>query len=415
MRARTTLLTLVLAAALLPAAGSASGRWEKPTTFEAGRILAPEERKGPHHSVRDEVRAEGFYYTFDVQTDFGDLQVVGQALLKKRIAETGALASLRDVSRTGVFLDAAGRSLESLGKGALKAVEDPVGTVKGIGSGIKRFGINLGRKTKRLAEDLTDDEKDEEGEKSTGEKGASVANSVLGVNRSARVWARKLQVDPYSRNPVLQAALLEIAKVDAAGGIATKIAVPIPAVVGTTSTVGSLVWGEDPEALRKHNEAGLAALGVPAETANAFFRNEAFTLTDQTRFVSALQGVGASGLGDYVDAAREARSPREALFFVESAEMLKAHHGRSAVSAVLTDSRAMVARSGKRAIALLPVDYLAWTEPVSTAAVEIAQRAREELGATALEIRLAGRASKRAGQKLASLGWAVSEGAAFDE
>ena len=36
--------------------------------------------------------------------------------------------------------------------------------------------------------------------------------------------------------------------------IATKVALPIPKVVGMTATVGGLVWGKDPEELRKINE-----------------------------------------------------------------------------------------------------------------------------------------------------------------
>jgi hypothetical protein len=101
------------------------------------------------------------------------------------------------------------------------------------------------------------------------------------------------------------------------------------------------------------------ALGVSEEIAAKFLQNDAFTLTEQTRFVSALQAVKAKGLADYVDAAHEAKTPREALFFVESAEMLKRQHGEGAVHSVLTDSRAMVGLSGGRAVALLPLDYLA--------------------------------------------------------
>ena len=39
--------------------------------------------------------------------------------------------------------------------------------------------------------------------------------------------------------PVLHKALADIAKVDAAGSIATKVVVPIPAVVGLTSSIGA--------------------------------------------------------------------------------------------------------------------------------------------------------------------------------
>ena len=179
-----------------------------------------------------------------------------------------------------------------------------------------------------------------------------------------------------------------MAKIDAAGGLATKVVVPIPTVVSTTSSVGGLVWGQDPEAVRKANEAGLKALGVTEKVAGAFLKNKAFTLTDQTRFVDALTAVKAEGLGDYVDAASHAESPRVALFFVESAEMLKLLHGQAPVEKVLTDSRALIGLSGGRAVALLPLDYVAWTERVAEVSTEMAARAREELGAKGLLMRL---------------------------
>ena len=309
------------------------------------------------------------------------------------------------MSKSKVFLDAAGRSLKNTGQGLVSVAKDPEGTAKGIGKGIKRFGQNLGRKTKRVAQDVTDGGDDDAEEKSTGEKTENVANAALGVNKSARIWAQKLEVDPYSRNPILQQALISVAKIDVAGGIATKVVVPIPAVVSTTSSVGGLVWGQDPEALRKTNEAGLKSLGVSDDVASKFFRNDAFTLTDQTRFVAALTAVKAKGLADYVDAAREAKTPHEALFFVESAEMLKrlARPPRRS-SSVLTDSRAMVAASGGRAVALLPLDYLAWTEPVAESATEIAERAKKELGAKGLQMQLTGQVS--AGLERSSRRWA---------
>jgi hypothetical protein len=400
----------VLITAVVSATAVAADTWEKPKTFKGSEVLTPAQQKGQHHEVADKVPTEGFYYDFTLRTDFGELEALGSSLLRKRIGETEALAALAEVSKTDVFIDAAGQSLASLGKGVANVVKDPEATAKGIGAGVKRFGVNLGRKTKRAAQDVTDgDEKKEE--KSTGEKTESVANSVLGVNTSARRWAQKLQVDPYSRNPVLQKALLEIAKIDAAGGIATKVVVPIPAVVSSTASVGNMVWGKDPEELRKMNEAGLKALGVSDEVAGKFFRNDAFTLTDQTRFVTALTAVKAKGLADYVDAAREAKTPREALFFVESAEILKRQHGQGAVSAVLTDSRAMVALSGGQAVALLPLDYVAWTEPVAAAATEIVERAKKELGASGLEMQLTGQASERARKELRALGWTVKENA----
>lgn len=397
--------------AVVSAAVATPQSWDKPKDFKASQILTEKEMKGPQHSVDDKVTVEAFYFAFSLTTDFGDLKPVGRDVLKKRIKETTALQALNEVSKTGVFLESAGRSLEATGKGLVHVAADPKGTAKGLGAGVKRFGVNLGRKGKRAAEDVTsDDDDDEKEKKSTEEQAENVANSVLGVNKSARVWAQKLQVDPYSRNPILQKTLIEIAKIDAAGGLATKIVVPIPGVVSTTSSVGGLVWGKDPEALRKTNEEGLKALGVSEDVSGKFFKNKHFTLTEQTRFVAAVTAVKAKGLADYVDTAAQADNPREALFFAESAEMLALQHSQAAVEQILTDSRAMVAASGGRALALLPLDYLAWTEPASKSAAEIAERAKTELGTSGLEMRLTGQASSRARTGLQAIGWSLKEG-----
>jgi hypothetical protein len=132
-------------------------------------------------------------------------------------------------------------------------------------------------------------------------------------------------------------------------------------------------------------------------------------LTEQARFIGALHAVKVPGLADYVDGARRAESPREALFFVWSAEMLERQHARDPVSRVLKDSRTLIASSGERAIALLPLDYVSWTGGAARARAEIAGRARVELGVKGLEMHLTGHASTRARKKLSVLGWMIRE------
>ena len=106
--------------------------------------------------------------------------------------------------------------------------------------------------------------------------------------------------------------------------------------------------------------------------------------------------------------AAEAASEREALFFVESAEMLQQWHAREPVVGVLTDSRALVASgTGGRARALLPLDWVSWTASTHSALREMSSRARMELDATRLELALTGRASDRAVREFTQLGWTV--------
>lgn len=305
-------------------------------------------------------------------------------------------------------MKAAGESLVNVGKGAANAVTDPGGTAKGIGGGIKRMGVNLGRVSQRTVESATA-EKDAEAEEAAaggGNAATSAAKSVLGVNSSMRKWAQKVGVDPYTTNAVLQKALEDIAKVDVSGGIATKVVVPIPMVVNTTASVGDLVWGKDPEELRKLNEQRARELGVADGAAKSLFTNGAFTLTLQTRLLAALHAVKAKGCADYVLSAADAKNERQALFSVESAEMLQKLHAQSPVAAVLTDSRALVAKTAQGdAVALLPLDWVRATSSASATLTEIAARAKGELGATRLRLQVTGTVTDLAAKEFAAAGW----------
>jgi hypothetical protein len=418
--ARAVPATLVLTAAVSLAVAAA---YEAPRTFKASEILTPAQVKGPRYEVAPEVATDGYLHVFQLKTDFGAVEAEGKSILLLREYETGAIAQLDEVSKTGVFVKAAGDSLVKTGKGVAMAVSDPAATAKGMGAGLKRFGSNLGRSAKRTTDKAVDsvagdDKKDESkkaDDKSSADKaaeaGEGIANSVLGVNGAARRWAQKVGVDPYTTNPVLRKSLIEFGRIDAAGGLAAKIAVPIPPVVGTTATVGNMVWGQDPQALMKHNEQLLKDAGTTADGLKKLYLSKGFTLSLMTRFASALGTVKAKGMGDYVETAAEADTYREAAFFVQSAEMAAQAHKQTPVAAVLTDSRALVAKlADGRAAVLLPVDWIRWSEAFDKASAEVASRAKAELGATKLELRTTARLSPTAKGELTGRGWAIVEG-----
>jgi hypothetical protein len=401
------LTTALLSAVLLAQASQDPD--EAPPNFTASDLLTTAWVQGPHHKVDERVRTDEYFHEFTISSPLGTFEADGLSQVPVRIHEINALASLHDVSKTEVFLSAAGRSVVNLGKSVASAVTDPEATAKGLGAGIKRFGVNLGRRTERAVESVRNQDEAGEGEKADEDSAAAgAAQSLLGVNAAIRRWAQKVGVDPYTRNTALQETLESIAKVDAAGSVATKVVLPIPPVVGMTANVGKLVWGQDPEALRKTNEERLRDLGAGQEVATALFRNKAHTLTTQTRLVAALHAVRAKHSDDYVKTAADATGEREALFFVESAELLQAWHGREPVTRLLTDSRALVAASANgHATALLPIDWLRSTAASTAALRDIAGRATKELGARRLTMVLTGRASPRMARESSALGWTI--------
>lgn len=395
-------------------AGAPAGD-EAPPRFTAAALLTPAVVQGPQYRVDDAVRTDGYFHEFSISSDFGPFEAIGRTELAVRIEEVGALAALQDVSKTEVFLSAAGQSVVKVGQSAAAVVTDPAGSVKGMGAGIKRVGVNLGRRTKSA---VSSDEDAPGGDEAANKDsaGAAAAKSVLGVNGAMRRWAHKVRVDPYTTNVVLQKALADIAKVDAAGSIATKVVVPIPQVVGLTSSIGDLVWSKDPQELAKMNEQGLRELAVPEPAAKRLLGNPWFTPTYQTRIVAALRAVKVAGVADYVTTAAQAGTAREALFFVESAEMLQQEHAREPVKRILSDSRAMVAvGAGGRARALLPLDWVSWTAATHAALREMSDRTRKELGATGLDLALTGRPSDLARRELKQLGWTVVRPAMLKE
>jgi hypothetical protein len=406
---------IALAAASLAIAAA----FEAPRTFKASELLKPSQIKGPHYTVASAVKTEGYLHVFDITSDYGALEAEGHAMLLMRLHEVGALAELDKVSKSEVFLKSAGTSVLNVGKGVASAVKDPGATAKGIGAGVKRFGTNLGRKAKRTTEkavdDVTNDDPKAEGaDKSTTDKaaaaGTGMAYSVLGVNSAARKWAQKVGVDPYTTNPILKKALTDIGQIDTAGGIAAKIVVPIPMVVSGTASVGNLVWAKDPEELLKINEQIFKDLGVGGDVIKQLYLSKGFSLSLHTRFATNLAELRVPGCADYVATAAESDTEREALFFVEGAEMLARFHKTAPVVAVLPDSRALVAKTRDgRAVVMLPVDWVRWTEAYEKALAEVETRAKGELGATKLELRMTGTMSAVAKKEMAARGWSVVE------
>jgi hypothetical protein len=401
---RAVAVIAVAAAGWTASAAGQGGADEPAPIFKASALLPAAQMKGPHHAVQEAVATPGFYHVFTVTSEYGTFEANGTSQVATRIREITGIAALKDVNEGAVVAKAAGQSVVNVGKGVASAATNPVETAEGIGGGIKRFGVNLGRRTKRAVDDATSDAPAPES--SATSSAANAGKSLLGINGAMRKWAKQVGVDPYTTNPVLRGALEHIAELDVAGGIAAKIAVPIPMVVGTAADVSDLVWGADPETVRKTNEARAKEIGASQAGAKAFFQNGFMTLTRQTRLIAALHAVKVAGVGDYLASAAEAEDEREALFFVESAEMLLTEHKAAPFASVLTDSRSMVARRANGdVVALLPVDWLRKTSALSEQARELADRARKELGAKTLRVKLTGRMSEAAGRELTRIGW----------
>ena len=86
---------------------------------------------------------------------------------------------------------------------------------------------------------------------------------------------------PFDRPAILVRHLASGAQevLDLPAAAAGEAVLPVPAAVGMTATVGDLVWGKDPEAVRKINEQRLREIGVTDAVARQLFHSSVFTLT----------------------------------------------------------------------------------------------------------------------------------------
>ena len=97
----------------------------------------------------------------------------------------------------------------------------------------------------------------------------AMAYSMLGVNKAARKWAQKVGVDPYTTNPILKKALTDIGQIDAAGGIAAKVVVPIPMVVSGTATRRQPRLGQGPRGAAQDQRAEAQGRSASAPTSSS--------------------------------------------------------------------------------------------------------------------------------------------------
>ena len=142
----------MIAAVIAAASPVRAQQFEGLAELKAADVVPPSLLKGPHYTVADAVKTDGYLHEFVVQSDFGSFAGVGTGMLYVRLGEVRALAALQEVSKSDVFLNAAGNSELSVGKSVEQTVKDTKGTVEGLGAGAKRFGENLGRKAKKGAE-----------------------------------------------------------------------------------------------------------------------------------------------------------------------------------------------------------------------------------------------------------------------
>src|SRR5687768_5331063 len=99
-------VALLLATALpLGAQEAPAPAFEAPPTIAASDVLPAEMLRGARFTVAERVPTDGWTARFTLRSDFGPFEVGGTELLRTRIAELDAIATLDEIRKTSVFAE----------------------------------------------------------------------------------------------------------------------------------------------------------------------------------------------------------------------------------------------------------------------------------------------------------------------
>jgi len=417
--------------ALLVVCAAGAQPYETPPVLKASDFLDAALLQGPDYIIEGTVSSDGVFNTYTITSNFGIWKVQSTALAATRAHEVGAIAKLKEVDKIAVAAGGIKQGAVDIGKGAVAVVTHPVDTVKGVGDGVARLFGRIGRGARRTAEKMGDDKYKADREnlsappdsskaapQSTAGKVAGATGDftrdVIGVNSAMRTWAKKLRVDPYTRNEVLFGELRDVAQYDAGGRFSVNLAPGgiILTALSTTSTVNDLIYMKEPDELVTLNETRLKAMGVTPEVSRAFRLNPQYNLSRRVRLIASLDALPAiPGRPEFVARAAGAEVDADGEFYMQSAMLADLFNRTEApLSRIVAElPGACVVAQGNRFACLFPLDYVAWTEGVAQHFDRITKAAKSGYPNAKRELWLTGRASPRTATELASRGWTLRE------
>jgi len=369
--------------------------------------------------VDEPVRVEGYFGRFVIESKLGRFSVIGENMLAVRVSELQAIEELQKVQKDAAFTDALAKSAKGVASFAGDVVTKPGQTVENIGKGVGTVFGRIGYLAKSggnyvtdKASDLTTSETKAKPKAAPGgePEPPSFIGDPFGYNMARREWAKKLNIDPYTSNPVLRPLLDNAASATFAGNFGVTLTlgavmVPVQYAYQLDDTVRQSVWNKPAIDLEKENEARLLALGVPGRTVRDLLRNKWFTPTLQTALVARLNALGKiSGIDSVVATAAVTQGETRARYLLESLAMLTTYQAKEGkfssirmsnlVPVGVTADGALVAAAG--------IDYGTWDKD----AAAFAQR--QMFKASKKTLLVAGRLSPQAQQAIGKAGWTVN-------
>jgi hypothetical protein len=388
----------------VPAIAAQQG-YEPAPALSASKILSPELLSGANHRVQERVTNDGFLNTYQIDSKFGTFTAVSTAVLRKRIGEINAMIVMEKVQSSKEYVSSIKEAGLDTMTSAASLITSPVKTVSGAAQG-------LGAAFSRVSESIG-------GAKRSQSEDSSVKDAI-GFSTTKRQFAYQFDVDVYSDNQKLQDMLNRIAWASYAGSLtwsAAMAAVPGGAgvamtVIGTNKVLNQIFQTTPPVELRKMNTDKLNTMGVNSQVTDAFINNTIFSPREQTLLVHALGEMnGVADRGALVRLALSSQNPTVALFRQRQAQMYAGFNKSvTPLERFISLGQFAVSRTVNGALVFnVPLDYLAWTEPMAQLITGANQLVNELPGIREKQLWLAGTLSPRARKEIESRGWQVRD------
>lgn len=355
------------------------GRFEKPPIVNASQLLPAAALSGPGFHVEPLVPTNGamgrYTLVFDrtvFHDDAGTYQVESLNLLKIRLSEIPAIRKLEDVRKTAVFANALAASAERPVEMGVQMVAHPLDTVSGLPGGVGEFfdRASLGAGTLLSTATNSSESGGERASQTAGET-ANITLTALGYDDVRRQLAKRLNVDPYTTNPILKEKLNSVAWVMFSARLAVNTAISV-AVPGSMLITGveftnDLVYQTPKADLILLVEKKLQGMGLSQAQIATFSHNTAIPLSLQVAAVADLETLGdIPGRRAVAVALSNVLTEYQARFMVTSIRMLAQwSQNKSPLTAIGAPGVIIARDQNNTVIVPAPVDYVSWTQRIA--------------------------------------------------
>jgi hypothetical protein len=242
-----------------------------------------------------------------------------------------------------------------------------------------------------------------------GEETGSITLTALGYDKDRRDLARKLNVDPYTTNPILKRQLNQAAWVIFSARISVEaamtVAVPGSSIISGVEMTEGVIYDTPKGDLILLVEKQLKSFGVAPDVIATFVHNPALALSLQVAAVKDLDALGdIPGRREVVQELAGALTEYQARFVVSSLKMLVNYAQQNGPITALAVAGPIAGRAQNGATVMpAPVDYLSWTEHIAGFATSPAFQ-----GSQNRILWITGQTTPLARQQLASGGWKLA-------